>query len=74
MNRAFSPLVRRFAMLKTVNDRQDRDGLNSLTYKLLSIEERPLYTRINIDLNQTDVMNATPKPLPPFPFQKADNT
>ena len=51
-------------MLKHTADRQDIDGLNTLTYKLESIKFLPLYTRVDVVINQRDVMNASPKTLP----------
>lgn len=60
-------------MLKNVKSRETRDGLNSLAYKLDSIDEQPLYTRINVLVDQAAVMNAEPSPLPKFPFQVQSN-
>lgn len=40
------------------------DGLNTLVYKVQSIEKVKTYTRINVIINQRDVMNAKPAPLP----------
>lgn len=45
-------------MLKHVQERQGHDGLNSMNYTVRSIQQRPLYTRINVIINQRDVMNA----------------
>ncbi|XP_055940432.1 beta-1,4-galactosyltransferase 4-like isoform X1 [Argiope bruennichi] len=45
-----TPNQHRFLLLKTVKERMDRDGLNTLDYKILSIDSLPLYTRILVDV------------------------
>ena len=48
-------------LLKHTGERQKTDGLNSINYKLKSIDFLPLYTRVNVVINQTAVMNSEPK-------------
>lgn len=38
-------------LLSTGMSRHDMDGLNNLRYQVLALEERPLYTRILVDVN-----------------------
>ena len=57
----------RFKMLEDTAQRQPTDGINSIVYSLHSAINLPLYTRINVKVNQTDVMNASPRDsLPSF--------
>ncbi|KAM9319604.1 beta-1,4-galactosyltransferase 4 [Gastrophryne carolinensis] len=43
---------RRVKLLQSASKTWKGDGLNSCTYKLLSVEHKPLYTNITVDLGQ----------------------
>lgn len=53
-------------MLKSTGERQNIDGLNTLVYDVTSIKDLPLYTRVDVEINQRNVMNAPVSPLPSF--------
>ncbi|KAG8190279.1 hypothetical protein JTE90_025792 [Oedothorax gibbosus] len=41
----------RYKLLNSVKERMDKDGLNTLDYKILSTDLHPLYTRVLVDVN-----------------------
>ena len=48
------PVFFRYEMYYHAKERISTDGLNSLKYDLLSMEERPLYTWIYVRVNQSN--------------------
>ncbi|BFZ13996.1 hypothetical protein BsWGS_17035 [Bradybaena similaris] len=51
----------RFEILKSVNQRQDIEGLNTSKYKVNSIKRDQLFTWINVSLNVTQVLLTAPE-------------
>lgn len=49
------PSVHRRELLRSAESRHDMDGLNNLRYQVLALEERPLYTRILVDVDPPPV-------------------
>ncbi|XP_005100646.2 beta-N-acetyl-D-glucosaminide beta-1,4-N-acetylglucosaminyl-transferase [Aplysia californica] len=54
------PNPTRFELLKTTRERQGVDGLSSAKYSLLSTDSLPLYTRLRISINMTEVLETAP--------------
>jgi len=46
----------RYKLLKEGYKRFKKDGLNSLKYKLINIQIKPLYTKISVDIKEWEVM------------------
>ena len=46
----------RFKLLSNASARGQDDGLNSMNFRLLSLEERELYTLVYIKVNETEVL------------------
>ena len=63
LEKTYSNFTSRQQLLKHTGERQKTDGLNSINYKLKSIDFLPLYTRVNgpVVINQAAVMNSEPK-------------
>lgn len=53
----------RYDLLKAPERRMNTEGLNSLHYKLLTIEKRPLYTWIYVQINYSDYGVSSSSPL-----------
>ena len=61
LEKTYFNFTSRQQLLKHTGERQKTDGLNSINYKLKSIDFLPLYTRVNVVINQAAVMNSEPK-------------
>lgn len=70
-HRKDKPNQKRWNLFKFSHCRTQFDGLNNLHYKLLSLENRPLYTHILVSINETEVMENTPVLHPPPARRKA---
>ena len=46
----------RYRLLREGYKRFNKDGLNSLKYKLINIQLKPLYTKISVDIKESEVM------------------
>lgn len=51
VNKDFLLLVLRMKLLRQVSRTWKTDGLNSCSYKLLSVEHNPLYVNITVDFS-----------------------
>ena len=47
----------RFTLLNSATERSDREGLNSIEYKVENIETNLLYTRVFVSYNEKSIMD-----------------
>jgi hypothetical protein len=47
--------VFRFEKLRNSKERMGSDGLSSLKYKVQHVAERPLYTKVTVEVNPREV-------------------
>lgn len=50
----------RWSLLRSVKTRQQRDGINTLNYTILDLEQKRLYTWVRISVNKTQIMADEP--------------
>lgn len=58
--------VIRFGLLKNATKRMLTDGLNSLVYKVLATEELPTHLRIQVLINENDILKVSNLSYAPF--------
>ncbi|BFZ14004.1 hypothetical protein BsWGS_17043 [Bradybaena similaris] len=58
----------KFGLYRTARRRQDIEGLNTATYRLEKLEQRPLYTWISVSVDMKQTLQAAPD------YMKADIT
>ena len=51
----------RWKMTKLAADRQDLEGLNTARYKVMAVDLLPLYTRVKVTVNVSDVISTAPR-------------
>lgn len=61
-------VLHRFRLLRTIKQRQDIEGLNTVAYRVEKLEQRPLYTWILVSMNMKQTLWVSmwePASLPP---------